>query len=43
MHNEIKNSDIVKEFELGTILTMTTGYNCTDNFDKIWNLLLILL
>ena len=38
MHNEIKNSDIVKEFELGTILTMTTGYNCTDNFDKIWNL-----
>jgi len=28
----------VKQFELGTILTITTGYNCVDNFDKVWHL-----
>ena len=28
----------VKRFELGTILTITTGYNCVDNFDKVWHL-----
>ena len=27
----------IKKFELGTILTMTTGYSCVDDFDKVWN------
>ena len=28
----------VKEFELGAILSMTTGYSCVDNYDKVWKL-----
>ena len=28
----------IKYFELGTILTMTMGYSCVDNFDKVWML-----
>ena len=28
----------VKNFKLGTILTMTTGYSCVDNFSKVWEL-----
>ena len=28
----------VKNFELGAILSMTTGYNCIDDFDKVWKL-----
>lgn len=28
----------VKNFELGTILSMTTGYSCVDDFDKVWKL-----
>ena len=28
----------VKNFELGAILSMTTGYSCVDDFDKIWKL-----
>ena len=38
MNKESDGNDIVKNFELGAILTMTTGYNCTDNFDKVWKL-----
>lgn len=30
--------DEIKNFELGTILTMTTGYSCVDDFDKVWKL-----
>ena len=29
----------VENFELGAVLTMTTGYNCTDDFDKVWKLI----
>ena len=28
----------IRNLELGAILTMTTGYNCTDDFDKVWDL-----
>lgn len=28
----------VKNFELAAILTITTGYNCVDDFDKVWKL-----
>ena len=28
----------VKKFELGAILSMTTGYSCVDDFDKVWKL-----
>ena len=28
----------VKEFDLGTILTITTGYSCVEDFNKIWDL-----
>lgn len=28
----------IKYFELGTILTMTMGYSCVDDFDKVWKL-----
>lgn len=28
----------VKKFELGTILTMITGYSCVDDFNKVWKL-----
>lgn len=28
----------VRWFELGTILSMTTGYNCTNDFNKVWDL-----
>lgn len=28
----------VKKFELGAVLSMTTGYNCVDDFDKVWEL-----
>ena len=28
----------VENFELGTVLTMTTGYSCVDDFDKVWKL-----
>ena len=28
----------IKNFELGTILTMITGYSCVDDFNKVWNL-----
>lgn len=28
----------VKQFELDAILTIITGYNCVDNFDKVWQL-----
>lgn len=38
MNNKSKNNVIVENFELGTILTMTTGYTCTDDFDKVWRL-----
>lgn len=38
MNNGSKNNVIVENFELGTILTMTTGYTCTDDFDKVWRL-----
>ena len=38
MNNESKNNVIVQNFELGTVLTMTTGYTCTDDFDKVWRL-----
>ena len=30
--------DKIKNFELGAILTMTTGYSCVDDFDKVWKL-----
>lgn len=29
---------IVKKFELGAILSMTTGYSCVDDFDEVWKL-----
>lgn len=28
----------VKNFELEAILTITTGYSCVDDFDKVWKL-----
>ena len=28
----------VENFELGAILSMTTGYSCVDDFDKVWKL-----
>ncbi len=28
----------VENFELGAILTIITGFNCTDDFDKVWRL-----
>lgn len=28
----------VKNFELEAILTITTGYSCIDDFDKVWKL-----
>lgn len=31
--------DNIEYFELGTILSVTTGYNCVDNFDKVWELI----
>ena len=27
-----------EEFELGAILSMTTGYSCVDDFNKVWKL-----
>ncbi len=28
----------VKDFKLGAILTMTTGFSCIDDFNKVWEL-----
>ena len=28
----------VKDFEIGAILSMTTGYSCVDDFNKVWKL-----
>lgn len=28
----------IENFELGTVLSMTTGYNCVDDFNKVWKL-----
>lgn len=30
----------VKNFELEAILTITTGYSCVDDFDKVWKVCL---
>ena len=36
---EVYTMDNIECFELGTILSVTTGYNCVDNFDKVWELI----
>lgn len=38
MNNKRKEDTIVKDFELGTILTMILGTNCVDDFNKMWKL-----
>lgn len=38
MVNKSNEDIITKDFELGAILTMTTGYSCIDDFSKVFEL-----